>query len=482
MAMDDAATPEIFQLEGCEFRDTSCHRKVTNYYQRIRHNKIVKCTNKEQVLRSDVLPTKHKVIAPNESVSESDLRDFYAEIKTKPVIRYLLIQVHPNVGYYAGKLRSYKKYDREIVVFREHGIDGDDGLDIDEIESEDNFDSDISSVYDAPKEFRVQLGDLMKNRNSSLPRRRKRSKWEVIDDVEDDFEIVNMNDIVNAEEATTDKNARYSDDKTTVANQNGSSCCTKCGERFHFPMCCSDYAIWAVKLDQQLKLNTAINNPLPTKKCECGTYLCNRSNRDKFDFQCRKCQTTYSWQSGITKATGNFVLGRTHFHLRCKCSNFLIFENENGTTCKVCNMFWERIYNNQFHGSRRTCVPKFKTDNVIANFYGRHATWAHDELFNRNVPFSIPKECGLDAEQTKMLLYWRLKALYLIEFGFAWLYMSRHREAKNFKSSKVMLMKLFEKLIEVYTALERKKRLQNDDVVKLKSFVDDVCKKVVKNM
>uniref|UniRef100_A0A7E4VU74 RING-type domain-containing protein n=1 Tax=Panagrellus redivivus TaxID=6233 RepID=A0A7E4VU74_PANRE len=185
--------------------------------------------------------------------------------------------------------------------------------------------------------------------------------------------------------------------------------CARCQRQPHFPLSCGQLAAWEEKFEKQYLIDLARSSPSTFRKCPCGELLQNTTNHHTIE--CKSCAISYLWKTGQPLTPGA--------------------------------------------NDPLTAIIPASLNNVIAAEYSEIASLAHVTRFNLKANRQITKDMckTVDFRLKQAFIEMRKLALHLIEFGFAWLYMTRAERPTHWSTVKATLTGLRTKLDAMHATI-----------------------------
>ncbi|TKR86866.1 hypothetical protein L596_011373 [Steinernema carpocapsae] len=204
--------------------------------------------------------------------------------------------------------------------------------------------------------------------------------------------------------------------------------CGSCSKEPHWPLTCEQALGWRSKFDLQFDLDTGRNDrgsspsgALIRKKCQCDHTMQFPDTQSKVT--CEMCGLTYDWKSGrLIDARRNKYMD-SRFVLQPVAADPEPVE-ENAAA----------------------------QGNLISAQFSSICTEMRRARFNLSAARDFEKKCDGFGVNPKEL---RKTVLYLIEFGYAWLYMNRNNKPENWNSVKALLTKLRNNFVAADEVLHR---------------------------
>uniref|UniRef100_A0A7E4VN27 RING-type domain-containing protein n=1 Tax=Panagrellus redivivus TaxID=6233 RepID=A0A7E4VN27_PANRE len=208
--------------------------------------------------------------------------------------------------------------------------------------------------------------------------------------------------------ATIQEKPKYN----SVACWNCTMCfCLGCDDRPHFPLTCEQFGVWMEKFRLQHYLELSRAEPNSVCACQCGNIL-HHSNKT-WKVTCRACGTQYNWKLREKFDDASIKLGK--------------FADE--TTPNYIAAKYSDI-----------CLPTYEM--------------RFDVKTIRDLKHHL-KNMAINNHHAELLVSGYKLGLHLIEFGFAWLYLTKAQQLDEWSALKAQLTQLQITVSDITTAVRQ---------------------------
>uniref|UniRef100_A0A1I7ZJ93 RING-type domain-containing protein n=2 Tax=Steinernema glaseri TaxID=37863 RepID=A0A1I7ZJ93_9BILA len=219
--------------------------------------------------------------------------------------------------------------------------------------------------------------------------------------------------------------------------------CGSCAKEPHWPLSCEQAASWMSKFTQQFDLDMRRDGAKPAstirKKCQCDHLIELPSDQPKAT--CEMCGLMYDWKSGRMLDSRKNKYTDSRFVLQVVPT------------------------------AEAPAEEKAPQSNLISAQFSSMCSEMRRARFDFPAARDFEKKCDGFGVNPKEI---RKTVLYLIEFGYAWLYMTRNEKPDNWNAVKALLTKLRNTFSAVDEVLHRPSQSAAPKIKSLEKQIEDV--------